>query len=338
MQSKRRGIVLVNLGTPDAPTPVAVWRYLRALLDDPRVMPMSAILRWLLVNLVIAPFRARASARLYRAIWTAAGSPLLVHARGLAEEVQKRFPNDTVAIGMQVGSPSIADAMGMLGAVDELVIVPLYPQNAAATVGGATAAALLAWRDLGRSSDVRIVPPFFEDAGFGGAIARRIVEAGTFDHLVFSFHGLPVAQVPCVDAACEARTSDTSRDCYRSQCFATARAVGDALAARGAVPSWSVSFQSRLGRAEWLGPTTHDHLAELARAGIRCVAVACPAFVADCLETLHEIAVEEREAFIAAGGTQLVLVRGLNSGSDWADALASIIDTEPAYSPPPRKA
>lgn len=323
MQSRRRGIVLMNLGTPDAPTPWAVWRYLRALLDDPRVMPMAAVLRWCLVNLVIAPFRARASARLYQAIWTPAGSPLLVHGRELARRLQERLPMDRVVIGMQCGSPAIARAVAELGNVDEVILLPLYPQNANATVGGAVAMARAAL--VGVRAPIRVIPPFFAHPAFVAAVASRIAAAGDVDHLLFSFHGLPVAQVPCVDSACELGTSDAARDCYRSQCFSTARHVVAALATMGWDRPWSVAFQSRLGRAEWLGPSTHSRVVALGRSGIKCIGVVCPAFVADCLETLHEIGVEEARAFAASGGESLRLIPCQNADDDWVDALVEIV-------------
>lgn len=304
----QRGILLVNLGTPDAPEVPAVRRYLRGLLDDPRVLVMPRILRWLLVHLVIAPFRAPASTRAYRRIWTPEGSPLLVHGRALEAAVQARLPGDRVRLGMQVGQPSIASAVAELGDVDELVVLPLYPQYASATVGGALAA-------IDRPH--RAVPPFFGDTRFLDACASRIPEA---DHVVFSFHGLPLTHVPCIDADCEAGVGERASNCYRSQCYATARGIAARLPGR----RWSVSFQSRLGRGEWLSPYTSLHLRELAASGVKRIAVACPSFVADCLETLYEIGIEEREA-LAELGTELVLVPSLNAGADWVEGVVGLV-------------
>lgn len=325
-QSGSRAVLLLNLGTPDDPGVPAVRRYLREFLSDPRVIDLPAVPRWLLVNGVIAPFRAPKSAAAYRKVWRPDGSPLLVHTRALADALAQRT-GLPVAVGMRYGRPSVADALEAVDGADELVVVPLYPQYASATTG--TALEQL-YATLGRGPRVpavRVVPPLVgDDRWLRALIDVTRPHVADAEHIVFSFHGLPESALRTTSAAC--RIDDTCCEagdprrgyCYRAQSRHTARALGGAFGR-----PWTLAWQSRLGRAKWLGPSTVDVVDGLARDGVRDVAVVAPSFVCDCLETLEELGVSLAEHFRAAGGTRLRVVPCLNAQPAWADALAEIV-------------
>ncbi|HEY9856259.1 MAG TPA: ferrochelatase [Stenomitos sp.] len=334
----KTGCLLINLGTPEAPTAGQVRTYLRQFLSDPRVIDMPAVPRWLLLNLVILPFRPRKSAEAYRQIWTDAGSPLMVHSRELVRQVQAALgPEVPVELGMRYGSPSLADALNRLRfqGVDRLVVMPLFPQYASSTTGTALAEV---YRVLGTwltMPAVQVVDPFFGHAGFlgaFGAVAAPTLSEFEPDHVLFSFHGLPERHVIRGDATlshclassgCCDRLTSANQSCYRAQCFATARGLAQALD----LPAdrYSVSFQSRLGRTPWIKPYTDERLAELAKGGTKRLAVMCPAFTADCLETLEEIGLRARATFRAHGGEDLRLVPSLNTHPSWVAAVVDLL-------------
>jgi protoporphyrin/coproporphyrin ferrochelatase len=331
------GLLLCNLGTPDAPTPRAVRRYLRQFLSDPHVIDINPVGRWLLLNLIILPLRPRKSAEAYKKIWTEQGSPLLLHGQALAAAVRERLPGWAVELGMRYGQPSIAAAiekLSMAGA-ERVVVFPLYPQNADSTTGSTTEEVRRlaggAWSkdaliDIGAFYD----HPVFIDAF--AAVGRPVLETERPDHVLMSFHGLPERHLHKADptgrhclasAGCCERIGEANRDCYRAQCFATARALAARLGL--AADAFSVSFQSRLGRTQWIRPYTDARIAELAAAGKRRLLVFCPAFVADCLETLEEIGIRAKAQFLAGGGERLTLVPSLNASAAWADAVVTMV-------------
>ena len=335
---ERIGVVLINLGTPDAPTPRAVRRYLREFLSDPRVIDISAPARWLLLNAIILPFRPRRSAHAYAQIWTDAGSPLLIHTTKLAEELERSLgPRFVVRVAMRYGSPSIESALDGLRAArtSQIVAVPLFPQYASASTG--TALDKL-YRIAGRAltvPHVRVAPPFYAHEGFvraTAAIAAPILAARGPEHVVMSYHGLPERQVTAADETqryclaredCCAAIGESNHMCYRAQCFATSRAIAAAL--RLAPGSYTVAFQSRLGRTPWIGPATDEVIVQLAGRGVRKLAVLCPSFVSDCLETLEEIGLRGREQWLAAGGEELTLVPCVNAHPEWVAGLSRIV-------------
>lgn len=334
----KTGCLLINLGTPEAPTPEGVRTYLRQFLWDPRVIDLPAVPRWLLLNLVILPFRPRKSAEAYRQIWTPSGSPLRVHAQELASRVQAALgPEVPVELGMRYGAPSITEALSRLRnqGIDRLVVLPLFPQYASSTSGTALAEVYRILGSWWNMPSVRVVEPFFDHAGFiraFGAIAEPALAEFAPDHVLFSFHGLPESHVHrgdptgshCLAAeGCCDRLSSANQGCYRAQCFATARALAQALD----LPAdrHSVSFQSRLGRTPWIRPYTDETLALLAARGVKRLAVMCPAFTADCLETLEEIGLRAREAFRAHGGEELLLVPSLNAHPSWVEAVVDLL-------------
>jgi ferrochelatase len=332
----RTGILLINLGTPDAPDPAPVRRYLREFLSDPRVLDINPIGRALLLNLIILPVRPKRSAAAYKKIWTAEGSPLLVHSRALAAALRERMPEYPIELAMRYGSPAIEPALTRLRerSCDRIVVVPLYPHYAASSTGSSVERVYRIAAKLWNTPYITVVPPFYEHPAFIGAFAavgRPQLEALAPDRVLFSFHGLPerhviasadpnlcVAKPDCCD-----HLVDGNRNCYRAQCFATARALAAKLGL--ASDAWSISFQSRLGRTPWIKPYTDEVIPALAKQGVRKLAVFCPAFVADCLETLEEIGIRARTDFQAAGGETLELMTSLNAEPVWVEALEQLV-------------
>jgi len=332
------GLLLINLGTPDEPTPAAVKRYLREFLNDPRVLDMNAVGRTLLLEVVILPRRPKQSAHAYQQIWDKErGSPLLFHGQDLVKAVAAKLgPAWRVELGMRYGSPAISGALDRLIAAEcsRIVVIPLYPQYASSSTGSSLEHLYTLAARKNNVPPLAIVPPFFADDGFVTAaadVARPRLDALAPDHVLFSFHGLPehhmrdgdpsgkhcLASPSCCDAV-----SGPSRDCYRAQCFATARALAARLAL--ADGTWTVSFQSRLTKVPWIKPYTDEVLPALAKKGVKTIAVLCPAFVADCLETLEEIGIRAAEQWKKDGGDRLELIPSLNSHPAWVDAVVNL--------------
>ncbi len=332
------GILVVNLGTPEAPTPSAVRRYLRQFLGDSRVLQMPALLRYLLLNLLILPLRSRRSAQAYQKIWTAEGSPIQVHGRALVAGLRQEFGSGfRVELAMRYGEPSIACGLKALAAADcrQIIVLPLFPQYATSTWGSAVAEVYEQAAHFQRVLPVHVVPPFFNHPQFISAFAdvvRPTLDTFQPDHVLISFHGLPESHIRAADAngvcamhdGCCLQVGVNNRFCYRAQCLATARCLADSLQLR--TGNWRTSFQSRLGRQPWLRPYTDQVLSELATSGAKRVAVLCPSFVADNLETIEEIAIEGREHFRKFGGSDLICLPSLNADAAWVAAVKTIIE------------
>ena len=314
------GILLVNLGTPDAPTPGAVRSYLREFLWDPRVVQIPRPLWWLILNLFILPFRPAKTARKYASIWLADGSPLRVYLvrqaqllRGyLGERLKKPI---AVVAAMRYGKPSIAEGLKELEARGcvRLVVLPLYPQYAASTTESARDALTKALKKWRPAPAVKFVNDFHDHPAYVKAIAKNVNEYwmkhGRPDRLLMSFHGLPRAVVEAGDP-------------YEKQCRASARLIATELGWNDA--RTVVTFQSRFGRQEWVKPYTAQTLASLGGEGVGRVDVICPGFAADCLETLEEIALEGRDTFRGAGGKDFHYIPTTNDTPAWMTALATI--------------
>jgi ferrochelatase len=330
------GVLLSQLGTPASPKTRDVRRYLREFLSDPRVIDLPAPARWLLVNGIIAPFRAPKSAHAYRAIWRPEGSPLRIHTDALAAELAQALGEGFgVEVGMRYGAPSIPQALDRLAGAGarRIVALALYPQHAESSRGTALAV-VQAWaRQRPAAPELRILPPFFAAPGFVAAVAAAagpVLAERRPEHVLMSYHGLPERQVRAADPSrerCLARPlccqEPGSTDfCYRAQCFATSRAVGAALGL--ASERISTGFQSRLGRARWIGPSTDDHLVALAGRGVKRLAVLCPSFVADCLETLEEIGIRARERWLGElRGESFALVPCVNASAPFVEFVAA---------------
>ena len=322
----RIGVLLVNLGTPDAPSSGAVRRYLAQFLSDPRVVEIPAAIWKPLLYGLILPSRPRKSAAKYQQIWTKDGSPLLVHSlrqrallRGALGERLKALglPSDfcPVELGMRYGNPSMGSAIDALRAAgaEKILVFPLYPQYAASTTGTAIDAVAEHMGGVRWVPGLRFVDSFPRDRGYIRALSQVVndfwMKEGRGEHLVLSFHGLPK------------RTLDLG-DPYHCQCHATARQLARELGL--ADTQWTLAFQSRFGQAQWLQPYTGDKLVALAKDGIRRVDVFCPGFVADCLETLEEIGIEGRAMFEKAGGKELRAIPCLNGHPAWIAAMTDI--------------
>jgi len=332
------GVLLINLGTPHASHTSAVRSYLREFLYDPEVIDIHPVGRWFLLEGIILPFRPAKSAAAYQKIWTEAGSPLLVESRALETKLRAALGKDTmVELAMRYGEPAIRPAIERLRAqgASRIFIAPLYPQYSAAATGSSLKASFAAMNHLPVVPSVSTLPAFYDDPGFIEAFAevgRAVIERERTDHVLFSFHGLPERQIRKADPtgahclssdSCCASIGEKNRDCYRAQSFATARAIAARLGLAEA--DYTICFQSRLGRTPWISPHTDVVIPQLAAAGKKRLAVFCPAFVADCLETLEEIALRAREQFLACGGEELALVPSLNASDRWVAALAAMV-------------
>ena len=314
----RAGILLVNLGTPDAPTPSAVRRYLGEFLWDPRVIEMPRWLWWPILHGVILRIRPRRTAKAYEKIWSSAGSPLLVHSQELAAGLQQSLDPTSdravVELAMRYGSPSVSEALNRLDErnVQRLLVLPLYPQYSATTTASVFDAVSDVLRKRRWIPELRLVTSYHDFDPWIAALAAHIREHRTSDaqFLVFSFHGIPRR---CLDAG----------DPYFCHCHKTARLVAQHLGLTGG--EWQVAFQSRFGREEWLRPYLNQTLAGLPNHDIRRIDVVSPGFAADCLETLEEVDMENRERFLAAGGERFHYIPALNGVPGHVAALAALI-------------
>lgn len=332
----RTGVLLVNLGSPDSPDATDVRRYLREFLSDPLVIDLPAPARWLLLNAVILPFRPRRSGAAYEKIWTPEGSPLLLHGRALRDAVAEELGDDyRVELAMRYGKPTIHGALERLAAADvaRILVLPLYPQYSTAATQSSLDAVERASAAMPELAPVETLGDFFAEPKFidaWAAVAAPELEAFEPDHVLFSYHGLPKNQVKaCHPAHCFAaptccdRIDARNARCYRAQCFATTRALAGALGLES--EAHGSAFQSRLGPSRWIEPYTDLVLPELAKRGVRRLAILCPAFVADCLETLEEIGIRADEQWKQLGGEALLLVPSLNASPAWVACVADWI-------------
>ncbi len=328
-----RAVLLLNLGSPASPSVADVRRYLGEFLMDPYVLDAPWPVRRAIVSLAILPFRPRRSAEAYASIWRDDGSPLLHHSQALTAALSAAL-DVPVELAMRYGEPSIAAALQRLRArgATSVLLAPLYPQHADSTCTTSIAATRAAMAAQGNWGALQVLPAFHADPGYLDAqaeVARpAVIDA---DHVLFTYHGLPERHLRKADPTkghclvrddCCTTPSPAHATCYRAQCFATTRGLVQRLGL--AEGRYSQSFQSRLGRIPWLRPYTDEVLQALPAQGVRKLAVLCPAFVADNLETLEEIGIRGRETFIHAGGVSLSLAPCLNSDPAWVAALAAL--------------
>jgi ferrochelatase len=332
-----KGVLLVNLGSPNSPSVSDVRRYLREFLMDPRVLDVNWLARFCIVHFAILPSRPKQSAEAYKKIWMPEGSPLVVISRNVQQKLQPRV-KVPVELAMRYQNPSIENGIRNLlrQDVEETLVIPLFPHYAMSSFESAAERAkrVAAW--VAPQMRLQIQPPFFEQPDYIDALlasAEGFLKTG-FDHLLFSFHGLPERQLRKSDPTgshclasenCCSVPSSAHATCYRAQCFKT---VG-AFVKKAGIPKekYSVAFQSRLGRDPWLKPYTDYELVEFPSRGIKKLLVMCPAFVSDCLETLEEIGLRGCESFLTAGGDQLTLIPCLNEHSLWLTTLEKMIAT-----------
>lgn len=317
----RTGVLLINLGTPDAPTAAAVKPYLREFLGDPRVVEIPRALWWLILNGVILNTRPKKSAKKYAQIWTSEGSPLLVHTQRQARMLKGYLGESLDAVpvveyAMRYGNPSVASALEKLKQqkCGRILILPLYPQYAASSTASAFDAVFDALRKMRNMPEIRTVRSFHDHPGYIAALAQSVrddwMQNGRPDVLVMSFHGVP-------------RDTLEKGDPYHCECQKTGRLLAEALELKP--DQYRITFQSRFGRAEWLKPYTAATLEELGKQGVGRVDAICPGFVGDCLETLEEIAMEGKASFLGAGGREFHYIPCLNERDDWIHALSHIV-------------
>ncbi len=316
----RVGVLLVNLGTPDEPTAPALRRYLKQFLSDPRVVEIPRAAWWLILNGIILNVRPKKSAAKYATIWTPEGSPLKVHTERQAALVlgllgDRLRPAPLVEHAMRYGQPSVADALARLraGGCDRVLVLPLYPQYSASTTASVFDAVFDAIETMRNVPELRLVKHYHDDPRYIDALAANVrahwSAHGRGQVLLMSFHGVP-------------RFALDLGDPYHCECQKTGRLLAEALALQP--EQYRVCFQSRFGGAEWLKPYTADTLAELPGRGVERVDVVCPGFVADCLETLEEIAMEGKQTFLGAGGKAFQYIPALNERPEWIAALGGI--------------
>ncbi len=335
--TQHTGVLLVNTGSPDSPAVADVRRYLGQFLMDGRVLDMPWPLRKLIVGGFILPARPKRSAEAYRAIWWPEGSPQVVLSRRLAERLQAAT-SLPVALAMRYGTPSIEAGLAELATrgVGDLLLVPLFPHYAMSTTESVVEETRAVLARLKSEMPVHVLPPFYDNPLYLDALVASAAPylAQGYDHLLFSYHGLPERHLRKTDptgghclqvAACCSVASPAHATCYRHQVLRTT----DLFVRAAGVPAdkYSVAFQSRLGRDSWLQPATAGELVRLAQAGVSKLLVICPAFVADCLETVEEIGRAGRESFLAAGGQSFTLIPALNDQLRWVATLEQLIQT-----------
>lgn len=334
MTTTKKGIVLMNLGSPDSTSVKDVRRYLNEFLMDERVIDMNWLARTLLVRGIIVPFRAPKSAHAYQAIWWKEGSPLMVLTKQLQQAVQQQV-EEPVVIAMRYGNPTpqaaFDELMVKVPGLEEVIAVPLYPHYAMSSYETAVEYAKEVHSRKKYPFKLTFIEPFYNESHYLHALSESIKPylQQEYDHILFSYHGIPERHVHKTDPGgkhclqvndCCNVASEAHKFCYRHQCLTTTKLV----AAELEIPEhkYSFSFQSRLGRDEWLKPYTAPLLEVLPSQGIKKLVIVCPAFVSDCLETLEEIAMQGKESFLAAGGESFTLIPCLNLHPLWVQALA----------------
>jgi protoporphyrin/coproporphyrin ferrochelatase len=336
---KRTGVLLVNVGTPDSAKTPDVRRYLNEFLSDPRVIDIPAFARFLLLRFIILPFRSSKSSHAYKSIWLPEGSPLMVHSQNLGQSVSRILGDKyAVEVCMRYQNPSIDSAVRKLLAkgANKIVIFPLFPQYSSAATGTVFEKVGKIVNSMWNVPQLIYIPPFYDNPGFiesFSLIAKQKMEGFNPDFVLFSYHGLPERHIKKSDLSngnycfvnekcCEEICAKNSY-CYRAQCYATTRSIVKRLELQDG--SYTTSFQSRLGRSPWIKPYTDLVLPELAQKGFKKIAVICPAFVADCLETLEEIKIRAKDQWLSLGGEDLILVPSLNSDPYWSEVVAQTI-------------
>lgn len=330
-------ILLINLGTPDDPTPGKVGKYLTQFLNDKRVIDINPIGRFFLVNGIIVPFRRFKSSKLYQAIWTKEGSPLLLHSIDLKNKLQKEVPADVhVELAMRYQTPSLKNALENLRKLrpDKIHIIPLYPQYASSSTGSTLEDVLNKIKSWEVIPNLNVISKFYDHPKFVEALVSeaRNYDLSKYDHVLFSYHGLPERQIlkasahygnnTCQMGDCCNKITANNRYCYRANSMETTRQLVKALQ----IPEgkYTSAFQSRLDD-KWLKPYSDKVVAELAKKGAKNILVFSPAFVADCLETIYEIGTEYQEIFHTNGGEKVTLVKSLNSSDAWVKAVKEIV-------------
>lgn len=335
-KKSKTAVFLINLGTPDSPNTPDVRKYLREFLMDRRVIDIPWFNRWLLINMIIAPFRSPKSAHEYKKLWTDKGSPLMFHGVAIKELLQETLGDSyKVVLGMRYQNPSIESAAKELEAkgYNKVIVIPLFPQYASASTGSAVEEAL---RVLGKweiTPHIEVISKFFDHPLFIKAFAEKgnaYLSQKNWDHIIFSYHGIPERQIikasigdQCKLGTCCQVYGSRNEYCYRAQCYETTRLLVKEMGLTEG--SYSVSFQSRLGKTPWIKPYTDHNIEELAKAGKKSILFFSPSFIADCLETTIEGGEEYKELFEEHGGKDWQLVESLNTNATWVACLKDMV-------------
>jgi len=332
---KKTGVLLVNLGTPKSPSTKDVRIYLTEFLNDPYVIDIPWLKRKLLVNLVIVPFRAPKSAAIYKEVWTDEGSPLLVHSKALRTKLQGTLGDGyQVELAMRYQEPSLKSILSKFrkDEVSNIIVIPLFPQYATSTTESIIQKITKIANGREGLPPVKFVKQFYNHPQFIQSWVERAGNYTTsdYDHVIFSFHGLPERQLnklhgtgTCDDYNCIDEVNEQNQYCYKATCYETARSIAKAIGLNKS--NYTISFQSRLGKDPWIQPFSDCVIANLGKCGMKKLLVFSPAFVADCLETNYEIAIEYNELFKQNGGEKIQLVDSLNDNDSWVETLKSIV-------------
>jgi len=334
---KKTAVILSNTGTPQGTSVPSVRRYLKEFLGDGRVITIPTLLRKVLVNGIIVPFRAPRSAKLYEKVWTAVGSPLLVHTQKLQNKLQAKLGDEyEVILGMRYGNPSLKSALQKVQRkqFEKVILLPMFPQYASSTTGTIKE---LAHRELSGWNNIPVlktIGQFYHEEGFIACFATNIEKKNPqeYDHVIFSYHGLPLRHVnathqgkDCSHFNCTTEVNEHNAFCYRAACYATTRLLAEKLKLNP--EDYTVCFQSRFSKS-WLSPFADEVIKEKAKQGVKKLLVVSPSFLTDCLETIVEIGDEYKEIFLKNGGVKFDWVHSLNDNDNWAEFLAGLIVKE----------
>ncbi|MBI9068089.1 MAG: ferrochelatase [Salinivirgaceae bacterium] len=330
-----RAVLLINIGSPDSYKTKDVRKYLKQFLVDKRVINIPAFFRYLLVYGIIAPFRAPKSAAKYKEIWTKNGSPLIDYSNRLKEKLQKLYANEAdVYFAMRYGNPSLASVLNEIKQKNysEITVCPVYPQNASSTTSSSVEEVCRIMKKWENIPNIKFVNDFWHQPAYIEALHNKVASynPNEYDHVLISFHGLPLSQVyaayncnSCSVEECTLKPITDNKFCYRAQCYALSKILADKLDL--SIEKYSVGFQSRLSK-NWLSPFSDEILENLVTQGKKKVMVICPSFISDCLETIHEVAIEYTQDFKKNGGEKLFLVPALNADDYWVESFKNILE------------
>ena len=337
MLNNKIGCILLNIGTPDHPTVPSIRKYLKEFLSDPDVIDSSKIIRWMIVNLIVSPFRPKRILHQYESIWTKDGSPLLANSKEFSLNLSRLLPEFNIEIGMRYGNPSILKAVKNLKnlGINDILLIPMFPQYAQATSGSCIQAAKEIIKEEIPACKIKVIEKFYSEDFYIKCLVEKILNSSEYkecEYLLFSFHGLPERQIKRLDKSrqhclvknkCCEEICDSNINCYKAHCTQTVKKVVEQLK-----PSieYSICFQSRFGLDKWISPNIIDVMESLSNKGIKKVAVACPSFIFDCLETLEEIAIRNNETFVEdLNGEYLKLIPSLNNENYWVQDFSEFI-------------
>lgn len=334
MGSGKTAVILLNVGTPDSTSVKDVRKYLFEFLNDPRVIDIPWLLRKILVNLIIVPFRAPKSARLYKLLWTEKGSPLMFHSNRVKDKLQEQMDDRyEIHVAMRYGNPNIRYVMEHIRKIgySKLIVVPMFPHYASSSSGTAIEAVMQQLKKWTVIPEIKFIGQFYIHPQFIDAFAERIktYNPEKYDYVIFSYHGLPISHITrvhpgydCESCTCNVQFPAHGEFCYKATCYATTRMLAVKLGLQEG--KFSQSFQSRLSN-NWLKPFTDKLLMKKAEEGVKNILIVSPAFVADCLETTVELGIEYKNLFLNAGGEKLECVESLNDSQAWIDTLKTLI-------------